>query len=29
MHIYSHTNKKDIHSIGNSEADKLAYKAVI
>ena len=23
-HIYSHTNKTDIHSIGNSKADKLA-----
>ncbi len=28
MHIKAHTNKKDIHSIGNSEADKLAYKAI-
>ena len=28
MHIKAHTNKKDIHSIGNAEADKLAYKAI-
>ena len=24
LHVYSHTNKKDIHSIGNQNADKLA-----
>jgi len=29
MHVYAHTNKKDIHSIGNSMADKLAYDSVI
>lgn len=28
MHVYAHTNKKDIHSIGNAIADKLAYDAV-
>jgi len=28
MHVYAHTNKKDIHSIGNAMADKLAYDAV-
>ncbi len=28
MHVYAHTNKKDIHSIGNSMADKLAYDAI-
>tara|TARA_B100000035_G_C20910550_1_gene513762 strand:- start:54 stop:743 length:690 start_codon:yes stop_codon:yes gene_type:complete len=27
-HIRAHTNKKDIHSIGNSNADKLAYDAI-
>lgn len=29
MHVYAHTNKKDIHSIGNAMADKLAYDSVI
>ena len=29
MHVYAHTNKKDIHSIGNTMADKLAYDSVI
>ena len=24
LHVYSHTNKKDIHSVGNQNADKLA-----
>ena len=28
MHVYAHTNKKDIHSIGNAMADKLAYDAI-
>ena len=27
-HVYSHTNKTDIHSIGNSYADKLARKSI-
>lgn len=27
-HIEAHTNKEDIHSIGNREADKLANKAI-
>ena len=27
-HIRAHTNKKDIHSIGNANADKLAYNAI-
>lgn len=27
-HIRAHTNKKDIHSIGNAYADKLAYDAI-
>jgi ribonuclease HI len=27
-HIRAHTNKKDKHSIGNSNADKLAYNAI-
>ena len=29
MHVYAHTNKKDIHSIGNAMADKLAYDAIL
>ena len=29
LHVYAHTNKKDIHSIGNKHADKLAYDSVI
>jgi len=29
MGVYAHTNKKDIHSIGNAMADKLAYDSVI
>ena len=28
LHILSHTNKMDIHSIGNREADNLASKAI-
>lgn len=28
MHIKAHTNKNDIHSIGNNAADKLANKAI-
>ena len=28
QHIKAHTNKKDIHSIGNATADKLAYNAI-
>ena len=28
LHVYSHTNKKDKHSIGNSKADELASKAI-
>lgn len=27
-HIHAHTNKKDVHSIGNAYADKLAYNAI-
>jgi ribonuclease HI len=27
-HIKAHTNLKDVHSIGNSNADKLAYNAL-
>ena len=27
-HVYSHTSKKDIHSLGNEQADKLATKVV-
>tara|TARA_B100000674_G_C37973412_1_gene978068 strand:- start:4421 stop:5068 length:648 start_codon:yes stop_codon:yes gene_type:complete len=27
-HVYSHTNKKDRHSIGNERADNLAYKSI-
>ena len=27
-HIKAHTNSKDIHSIGNANADKLAYSAI-
>ena len=27
-HIKAHTNLKDVHSIGNSNADKLAYNAI-
>tara|TARA_B100000424_G_scaffold263847_1_gene251589 strand:- start:272 stop:961 length:690 start_codon:yes stop_codon:yes gene_type:complete len=27
-HIKAHTNNKDIHSIGNANADKLAYNAI-
>lgn len=27
-HVYSHTNKNDIHSIGNSQADKLARNSL-
>ncbi|ADX05986.1 putative ribonuclease H [Organic Lake phycodnavirus 1] len=26
-HIYAHTNKKDVHSLGNAKADQLAYKS--
>ena len=29
IHVYAHTNKKDIHSIGNQHADKLAYESVV
>ena len=28
IHVYAHTNKKDIHSIGNQHADRLAYSVV-
>ena len=28
VHVLAHTNKKDIHSLGNAEADKLARCAV-
>ena len=28
IHIRAHTNKTDIHSIGNENADKLANKAI-
>jgi len=28
IHINSHTNKKDIHSFGNSKADELANKSI-
>ncbi len=28
IHVYSHTNKKDKHSIGNSKADELASKSM-
>jgi ribonuclease HI len=28
IHVYAHTNKKDIHSIGNQRADKLAFDSV-
>jgi len=27
-HIKAHTNRQDIHSMGNKEADKLAYNAI-
>lgn len=27
-HIKAHTNAKDVHSIGNANADKLAYNAI-
>ena len=27
-HVKAHTNAQDIHSVGNKEADKLAYNAV-
>lgn len=27
-HIKAHTNYKDVHSIGNANADKLAYQAI-
>ncbi len=27
-HVYSHTNKTDVHSIGNSKADDLARKSL-
>lgn len=27
-HVYSHTNKTDIHSLGNSKADDLARKSI-
>ena len=29
IHVYAHTNKKDIHSVGNQYADKLAYESVV
>ena len=29
IHVYAHTKKKDIHSIGNQHADKLAYELEI
>jgi len=29
IHVYAHTNKNDIHSIGNQHADKLAYESVV
>jgi len=29
LHIEAHTNKKDIHSIGNSIADKLARDSIL
>ena len=28
QHIKAHSNEKDIHSIGNFNADKLAYNAI-
>lgn len=28
LHVYSHTNKKDIHSIGNQHADSLAQNSI-
>ena len=28
QHIKAHTNAKDVHSIGNANADKLAYNAI-
>ena len=28
-YIKAHTNLQDIHSIGNANADKLAYNAII
>ena len=28
LHVYSHTNKKDIHSIGNQHADRLAQNSI-
>jgi ribonuclease HI len=27
-HVLAHTNKRDIHSIGNDKADKLANEAI-
>lgn len=28
IHVYAHTNKNDMHSIGNKHADKLAYDSI-
>ena len=28
IHVYAHTNKKDIHSIGNQRADRLAQDSI-
>jgi len=28
IHVYAHTNKKDIHSIGNQHADRLAQDSI-
>lgn len=28
QHVYAHTNKTDIHSIGNKHADQLAYDSI-
>ena len=28
LHVYAHTNKKDIHSIGNQHADRLAQNSI-
>jgi ribonuclease HI len=29
LHVYAHTNKKDIHSIGNQHADQFAQDSII
>lgn len=28
LHVYAHTNKNDMHSIGNKHADQLAYDSI-